>query len=315
MMFLAILIAILAFVTSMGASKLDFGICTEGDVSCGPGKRLPKVAAFCVTTDDAYLHTSIVTMSLLKSMNDQGTAVGEFRDAEWAYFVAGNLSSASIARVTAAGLHASHVSVNGFENSAHWPEEVHWWTLMPEPLYEAGFDYSLYIDGDVSTLRAVQVAEAVSALDASSFGVRAMDGGGQEGSGDDMGAGAHSDSSGLEGLQEDADAHVHVRATEAAALAAVGPYWPAPMNDESWPDRESALSYVEWDHRPNVNTGVLFMDNRRLVELSFATRYARTHMEFLKSDFWASVRAKGWVFGDQMVINFMARQPTGSDMR
>jgi hypothetical protein len=87
------------------------------------------------------------------------------------------------------------------------------------------------------------------------------------------------------------------------------------MHDESWPDRESALSYVEWDHRPNVNTGVLFMDNRRLVELSFATRYARTHMEFLKSNFWASVRAKGWVFGDQMVINFMARQPTGSDMR
>jgi hypothetical protein len=49
MMFLAILLAILAFVTSMGAIKLDFGICIEGDVSCGPGKRLPKVAAFCVT--------------------------------------------------------------------------------------------------------------------------------------------------------------------------------------------------------------------------------------------------------------------------
>lgn len=69
------------------------------------------------------------------------------------------------------------------------------------------------------------------------------------------------------------------------------------------------IGYDNWDHRPNVNTGVLFMDNRRLVELSFATRYARTHMEFLKSDFWASMRTKGWVFGDQMVMNFMAKQP------
>ena len=119
--------------------------------------------------------------------------MGEFLDAEWAYFVAGNLSSASIARVTAAGLHASHVLSHGLENSALWPEEVHWWTLMPEPLWEAEFDFSFYTDGDVSSLRAVQVAKAVSALDASSFGVRAADGG-QEGSGDDMGAGAHSDS-------------------------------------------------------------------------------------------------------------------------
>ena len=306
--------AAVAILASVGPSKLGFGTCIEGDVSCGPGKRLPKVAAFCVTTDDAYLHTSIVTMSLLKSMNDQGTAAGQFLDAEWTYFVAGNLSSASIARVTAAGLHASHVSSYGFENSALWPEEVHWWTLMPEPLYEAGFNYSLYIDGDVSTLRAVQVAEAISALDAGSFGVRTTSGR-WGGSGVDTRAGADSGSSGRgregtsEGTSEGADEDV--RATEAAALAAVGPLWPAPIHEDSWPDGD-LVSYL---HRPDVNTGVLFMDNRRLVELSFATRYEHAYMEFLKSDFWASESARGWIFGDQMAINFMARQPTGSDMR
>ena len=90
-----------------------------------------------------------------------------------------------------------------------------------------------------------------------------------------MGAGADSDSSGPEGLRD--EKIKDMRSTEAAALAVVEPFWPAPVHVDSWLHDE----LESYDHRPNVNTGVLFMDNRRLVELSFATRFARTHMEFL----------------------------------
>jgi hypothetical protein len=248
-------------------SAADAG-CVDGDMSCERarlGRRLPKVAAFCVIKDDAYLHPFIVRMSQLKSMNDLGTSAGPFLDAKWTYFVAGNLSSASIARVTAAGLHASHVSSYIFESSGPWTGEMHWWTLMPEALHNAGFDYSLYIDGDVSTLRPVQVAEAMSALDTSSFGMWAMGSGGGKGS-----------------------------AEKKAAIAAVGAFWPAPMHKVSW----STDKVVSRSDRPNINTGVLFMDNQRLVELSFATRYERAYTESLQSDFWAAAKVEGWAMGD-----------------
>jgi hypothetical protein len=83
-----------------------------------------------------------------------------------------------------------------------------------------------------------------------------------------------------------------VRSTEAAALAVVEPFWPAPVHVDSWLYDE----LESYDHRPNVNTGVLFMDIRGLLGLSFVPRYDRVYMEFLKVS--ASEREQGWGFID-----------------
>ena len=91
-----------------------------------------------------------------------------------------------------------------------------------------------------------------------------------------MGAGADSDSSGPEGLRD--EKIKDMRSTEAAALAVVEPFWPAPVHVDSWLHDE----LESYDHRPNVNTGVLFMDNQRIGTFFRPSLRPSVHMEFLK---------------------------------